>query len=349
MYMAHLATSVWPMTLFRVFTGLGIGGMLAATNAVTAESTSKASRSIAMAWYVIGYPLGGIFGGLAATQWLLVDYTWHAVFLFGAAATAIMIPLVYFLVPETPAFHAARRKPDALQRVNRSLRGLSQPPVSSLPEVVAGPKLKVSDILKKPGLRKVTWLLALGYMFHTLTFYYILKFAVKIVADDGFAGAQAGTILTWANTGGAIGGLLFGYVIKKWDIKGPTIAAQLLGIGAVASFGLGHDTLGQWRFAGFMTMFFLNAAIVGFYASFARGFPAYARGTGTGFVLGVGRFGAAGSPLLAGYLFNWMGNSQLLEVSVIMTFGALASALMVWMVPLRDADLDVEESAKRNG
>jgi MFS family permease len=346
MYMASEATSVWPLTFFRVFTGLGIGGMLAATNAVTAETTSKASRGLAMALYVIGYPLGGIFGGLAATQWLLVDYTWHTVFLFGAVVTAVMIPLVMLLVPETPAFHAARRKPDALNRVNRSLKALSQPTISALPELVtSGPKLKVSDILTMPGLRKVTWLLSLGYMFHTLTFYYILKFAVKIVTDDladnPLIQAQAGTTLTWANVGGAVGGLLFGLLLKKWDIKGPTIVMQILGVAAVAYFGLGHDTIGEWRFAAFMTMFFLNAAIVGFYAAIARGFPAYARGTGTGFVLGVGRFGAAGSPVLAGYLFKWLGNDQLLEVSVIMTIGAIISAAMVWMLPLRDADQDV--------
>jgi MFS family permease len=340
MYLAHLATSVWPLTFFRVFTGLGIGGMLAATNAVTAESTNKASRSLAMSMYVIGYPLGAIFGGLAATQWLMKVYTWHSVFLFGAVVTAVMIPLVMLLVPETPAFHAARRKADALNRINRSLKALSQPAISVLPQVSTGPKLKVSDILSKPGLRKVTWLLALGYMFHTLTFYYILKFAVKIVADDGFA-SSAGTTLTWANVGGAVGGLLFGFLLKKWDIKGPTIAVQLLGVAAVAYFGLGHDTIGEWRFAAFMTMFFLNAAIVGFYAALARGFPAYARATGTGFVLGVGRFGAAGSPVLAGYLFTWLGNDELFGVSVIMTVGAIASAVMVWLLPLRDADQDV--------
>src|SRR6187401_899016 len=50
--------------------GLGIGGMLAATNAVTAESTSKSARSVAMALYVIGYPVGGVIGGLAAQTWL---------------------------------------------------------------------------------------------------------------------------------------------------------------------------------------------------------------------------------------------------------------------------------------
>ncbi len=195
-------------------------------------------------------------------------------------------------------------------------------------------------------------MLALGYMFHTLTFYYILKFAVQIVSDDGFnAPGLAATVLTWANVGGAIGGLLFGFVLKKWDIKGPTIGAMLLGVGAVAYFGLGHDTMGQWRFAGFMTMFFLNAAIVGFYAAFARGFPAYARATGTGFALGVGRFGAAGSPLLAGYLFKWLGtpgvaNDKLLTVSLVMTVGALIGAALILLMPLRDADRDIEEALK---
>src|SRR5688572_29873151 len=135
MYLAHAATSVWPLTLFRFFTGLGIGGMLAATNAVVAESTSSVSRNLAIAIYVIGYPVGGVIGGFAAQEWLLVDHDWRAVFLFGAVVTAIMIPLVMLLVPETPAFHAARRKPDALERVNRSLRKLRKPPIDALPPV----------------------------------------------------------------------------------------------------------------------------------------------------------------------------------------------------------------------
>ena len=114
----------------------------------------------------------------------------------------------------------------------------------------------------------------------------------------------------------------------------------LLGVVAVAWFGLGHSTLGTWRVATFLTMFFLNAAIVGYYAAFARGFPAYARATGTGFVLGVGRLGAAGSPIIAGYLFTVLGNEQLLTVSLIMCLGAIFGAVLVWLVPLRDADAD---------
>ncbi|MBU0555505.1 MAG: MFS transporter [Alphaproteobacteria bacterium] len=347
MYLAHAATGVTVLTLWRFLTGLGIGGMLAATNAVTAESTNKSSRSLAMALYVIGYPIGGVVGGFAAQTWLLVDYDWRAVFLFGAVVTAIMIPLVYFLVPETPAFYAARRPANVIEKVNRSLRALRKRTVEALPPLrTEGPQPKVTDILSKPGLRKVTWLLAFGYMFHTLTFYYILKFAVQIVADSGFSQADAASTLTWANIGGAIGGGLFGFLLKKWDIKGPTIAMMILGVAAVAWFGMGHGDLGAWRVATFLSMFFLNAAIVGFYAAFARGFPAYARATGTGFVLGVGRAGAAGSPIVAGLLFDTLGKGELLTVSLLMSLGSVCAIFMLLWLPMRDGDAVAMAEAK---
>ncbi|MEO6078746.1 MAG: MFS transporter [Steroidobacteraceae bacterium] len=363
MYLAHAAagdqllqfwkwslpSGVWLLIAFRLFTGLGIGGMLASTNAVIAETTSRTSRSLAMSLYVAGYPIGGTIGGYAAQSWLLVDYDWRGVFLFGAVVTAAMIPLVALLVPETPAFHAARGKPDALARINRSLRALMQPAIDALPQIKAGIKPRVMDILTKPGLRKVTWLLALGYLVHTFTFYFVLKFAVQIVSDAGFTQPEAASTLTWANIGGASGGLLFGFMLKKWDIKGPTIVAMLLGVCAVVWFGAGHETLVQWRTATFLQMFFLNAAIVGFYAAFARGFPAYARATGTGFALGIGRFGAASSPIVAGMLFDHLGKQQLLPVSLIMVVGSLIGVVLLLKLPLRDADSDLFETPHTKG
>ena len=324
MYMAHAATGVSNLTIWRFITGLGIGGMLAATNAVTAEASSKEGRSLAMALYVIGYPVGGVIGGFAAQTWLLVDYDWRAVFLFGSVVTALMIPLVMLLVPETPAYFAARRPEGALDKINRSLRALRQPPIEALPDVSpSAPKPKVTDILSDARLRPVTLLLAFGYVFHTITFYYILKFAVQIVADSGFSQPEAASTLTWANIGGAIGGFLFGFLLRKWDIKGPTIVVAVLGSAAVAAFGMGSDTLWGWRIATFLTMFFLNAAIVGYYAAFARGFP-------------------AGSPIIAGFLFTWLGggNQHLFLVSAIMSIGAILGAGLIWLLPMRDPDYE---------
>lgn len=341
MWSAHAAGAVTPLTIWRFITGLGIGGMLAATNAVTAEMTSKAGRSISMSLYVIGYPLGAVIGGIVAQQWLLVAFDWRAVFLFGAVVTAIMIPLVMLLVPETPAFYMATRPSGALEKINKSLRALRLPTADTLPpEVAAADKPKVSDILSRPELRKVTLLLAFGYLFHTITFYYILKWAVQIVADVGYSQPQAASVLTWANVGGAVGGALFGFLMKKWDIKGPTVVMLILASVAVCAFGVAKETLWGWQMSTFLTGFFTNAAIVGFYSAFALGFPAYARATGTGFVLGIGRLGAAGSPILAGVLFGWLGNDQLFLVSSIMGLGSIVAMFLLLMLPMHDADAD---------
>lgn len=342
MYEAHAASALTQLTVWRFLTGIGIGGMLAATNAVVAEISSAASRSIAMALYVIGYPLGGVIGGYIAQTWLLKVYDWRAVFLFGAVVTAALIPLIALLVPETPAYFAARRMPDAVERINRSLRAFGKAPIAELPpQSATSAKPKLTDILTNPRLRPVTLLLAFGYMFHTITFYYILKWAVKIVADAGYTQPEAASTLTFANIGGALGGFLFGFLMKRWKIKGPTVALLVMGVVAVSTFGMGADTLSGWRTIAFVAMFCTNAAIVGYYAAFALGFPAYARATGTGFVLGIGRLGAASSPILAGYLFKALGNDNLLAVSTIMALGSVASAILFLMLPMRDADAEM--------
>lgn len=347
MYMAHAASGINELSIWRFITGLGIGGMLTATNAVTAESSSKAGRSLSMAIYVIGYPLGGVIGGFAAQNWLLVDYDWRAVFMFGAITTALMIPIVMLLVPETPAYLAASRKAGAIERINRSLAAFGKAPITALPAPVEGaPAPKLSDILVNPRLRTVTLLLAFGYMFHAITFYYILKWGVKIVADypPGYAQPAAASVLTYANIGGALGGLVLGFLMKRWSIKLPTVAMLVLAILGVTVFGIGYDSLGAWRAAGFFAMFFGNGAIVGFYSAFAMGFPAYARATGTGFVLGVGRAGAAGSPIIAGFLFKALGNDNLLLVSFLMGLGSLAALVLFLMLPMRDGDAEAAGS-----
>ncbi|WP_374420028.1 MFS transporter [Novosphingobium arvoryzae] len=334
MYMATTSGNLTELGVWRFITGLGIGGMLAAINAVTAELSSLKGRSIAMSLMVIGYPIGATVGGIIAGM-LLKSGDWRLVFEFGAIATVAFIPLVWFLVPETPDYYLTRRPADALARINKSLATLRLPAVDSLPPVTPQvEKPSVFDILK-PGLLRTTMLLTIGYSFHAITFYYILKWSPKIVADFGYSQPEAASVLVWANIGGATGGALFGFLMHRFGIKAPTIAMLLLGAAAVAVFGLGSQTLEGWRLAVFCTGFTTNAAIVGFYSAFAKGFPAHVRATGTGFAIGAGRIGAAGSPILTGVLFQ-QGGMSLLGVSIIMACGSVVAAVMLGMLKLRN-------------
>ncbi|AFA72437.1 putative major facilitator superfamily transporter [Gordonia polyisoprenivorans VH2] len=346
MFLASTADGVAFLVAVRLITGLGIGGMLAAINAVTAETSSAKGRSIAMSAMVVGYPVGAVIGGLVAQHWLLVAFDWRSVFVFGAIVSAVMIPLVLLLVPETPAYYAARRPDDAVRKINRSLKALQLPLIDALPKrVTAAEKPRVLDLLRKPGLRRTTVLLALGYTFHTITFYYVLKWATQIVADLGYSPAQAAGVLTWANVGGAIGCLIFGIAMRWWDIKIPLALSLILGALLVFAFGMGKDTLLGWQVGALLAGMFTNAAMVGYYSAFARCFPAYARATGTGIALGVGRLGAASSPLLAGLMFQVLGDQSLLQVSGIMGLGSLVALVLLFALPMCDADRAMTDEA----
>src|SRR3954465_11231499 len=95
--MIGATTAARPVQLsaWRIFTGLGIGGMLSAINAVVAEFSNKRWRSLCISMMVIGYPLGGTFGGMLASR-LLATHEWRAVFYLGAAGTPPTLPACVF-------------------------------------------------------------------------------------------------------------------------------------------------------------------------------------------------------------------------------------------------------------
>lgn len=336
MFMATTAQSPQALSLWRVITGFGIGGMLAATNAVVFELSNLKSRSFALSMMVIGYPLGAFLGGKVAAV-LLQTHDWRAIFMFGGIMTAISIPLVLLLVPETPAWLVQARPANALERINRALKSFGHPEVDALPELDPGaPKARFTDIFK-PAYRKATVLLSLGYAAHALTFYYILKMAPSIISDPQFAGqhftrSEGANVLAYANLGGALGGATFGWVMHKFGIKRATMGALVLSVLAVIHFGLGQDSLSGWTMAVMITGFTTNAAVVGYYAGFASAYPTTVKATGTGFALTVGRAGAALSPYLSGLLFkNELG---LFNVSLIMAMGSLVGLMLFSMLPL---------------
>ena len=57
------AHDVTTLSIYRLITGLGIGGMLAAINAMAAEYANRKRRPLAVAIMAAGYPIGAVVGG----------------------------------------------------------------------------------------------------------------------------------------------------------------------------------------------------------------------------------------------------------------------------------------------
>jgi len=340
MFGAAQATNVEMLLLSRLVTGLGIGGALAAINAAAAEVSNNRWRSLAMALFVIGYPLGGVLGGLIVKH-LLASGTWRDVFMAGAAATALFIPLVWWLVPESVAFLERSRATDALVRINRILVHFGHAAISELPAANdRSVERSVMDLFR-PGLVATTVLMTFAYFAHMTSFYFILKWVPKIIVDLGFAPTAAAGVLLWVNVGGATGGVIFGLLAARVGLKRLTIVTLIGSCAMMIAFGHGATDIVGLTIRVALAGSFANATVVGLYSLFATVFPTHVRASGTGFAVGVGRGGAVVAPVMAGYLFQ--AGYSLQTVATLMAMGSLAAAVAL-LLHTQPADLDLSYS-----
>lgn len=340
---ATTATDPIILSVWRIFTGVGIGGMLSATNAVVGEFSNKKYRSMCISLMVIGYPLGGGFGGLYASS-LIGAYGWRSVFYLGAAFTALLIPAIYFLVPESVHWLARKQPADALNKVNASLKSLGQSVVSALPVLnMTESKKSVGDIFS-PALRGTTIIVTATYFLHIISFYFLLKWAPQIVSGMGFPDSAAGGVLAYSNLGGAAGGAVFGILTARFGLRPLTMAILALNAVAIVAFGRTSADLSTLTWLAVVVGFFGNAAVSGLYSIVAYAFPTHVRATGTGFVIGVGRGGAVLSPNLAGVMMQ--ANLGLPTVAAIMAVGSLLAAAMLIMLKMGSAQPTLERDRK---
>lgn len=333
MLLASGAKNVYDLSAYRVLTGLGIGGMLAAINAVAAEFSNLKWRKVSMALMVIGYPLGAVIGG-SVSQVLLTGGEWRDVFEFGAIATVVFVPLVWFLIPESVDYLAQNRPAGAIERINSTLQRFGHATIAALPALSADKaKQSVLDVFS-PALIRTTTLVTMAYSFHVVTFYFILKWVPKIVTDMGFEPSQAAGVLVFANIGGAIGGAVFGLFAQRFGLKIPTICVLVMSSILVVWFGSGQADLQQMKLVVLTVGLFTNAAIVGLYSIFAQAFPTHVRATGTGVAIGAGRGFSWLAPILAGFLFQWGFGLQ--GVAMLMAIGSLLSAFCLWRLKFHE-------------
>jgi benzoate transport len=342
MWMASTVKGLIDLSIWRVITGLGIGGMLAAINAVAAEFSNAKRRHLCVSIMAIGYPIGAVLGGLVVAR-LLKANDWRIVFHFGAIITAAFIPLVYFFIPESVHWLTRKQPNGALETVNRTLRRMGHAAVAALPVISAEVRKRSMADIFGPGLIAITVLVTLAYFCHITTFYFIIKWVPKIVVDLGFAPATAAGVLVWVNVGGATGGAVLGLLAMRYSVKQLTIGVMILATVAVTVFGRTPPDLERLSLICSMAGFFTNAAIVGLYAIFAQAFPTHVRASGTGFAVGMGRGGSVLSPIVAGFLFK--GGFELPTVAIMMSFGSLVAAALLMKVTLRPVQSEAEMNA----
>lgn len=330
MLMAAFAHTVFELALWRVLTGMGMGALIPINATLPVEYSNKAGRRVALAIMSIGFPLGGTLGGFAAAT-LMYYFTWHTVFLSGAAFSGILFFTSLFLLPEPPAFLLSKRPPNALNRLNDYLRRCGHTPLDELPPTddQAPPQPAPYRAIFSKTMWKATVSIAMANFLCLMTVYYVLSWMPQLVADLGYSSSFATMVSSTAAMAGIAGVLAYGIFTKKMSLR---TLAGLNAIGlTVATCIFGLSSFQPWlllSLAGILGIF-LYGGNLALYGVIVDTFTPATRATGVGFALGMGRVAGAISPALAGQLF-FIGLDRS-GVSVILSLCAIGSAALIFM------------------
>lgn len=304
--LSSLAGDMAQLAALRGLTGLGIGGMLASLNVLTAEFATDRWRSSAISLQATGYPIGATLGGIAAAG-LIASFGWRSVFVFGGVCSAVMIPVVHRWLPESGAFLASRAPATAARR-----------PVSVLMQLLS------------PELRLPTLLLWLAFLFLMFGLYFVLSWTPRMLVKSGLteqAGITGGVLM---NLGGIVGGAGFAWIATTNRARSVTLLYMIAFAGFTALFGaVASVPIAALTTASVLGVF-LFGAMVGLYVLAPSIYPAEVRTTGMGWALGAGRVGAIVSPTFAGYLVDrgWPPSDLYYLFSVAIVAAALTTYAM---------------------
>jgi MFS family permease len=301
MIAAGFSADRFELMAYRLATGLGVGGMMPVLNTMVAEVSSVRHRNVAITLQAAGYPAGGLAAALLGSI-LLESHGWRLLLQSASVPATIGLLAVVLFLPESVSFLLSNRPPDALSRVNSTLRTLGKPPLAVLP---VRPGLHHNSGLRallSGGYTKVLALFAFATFLTQFSFYFFLSWLPTVLQPHLAVGASTSGGSIALNLGGIVGDLIFGVASLR-------VRSRTLALGSLAISFLSISLLGQVMEAQVVAMGVvlvagaaLFAAMAGIYATAPEIFPAFVRASGTGFAFSLGRLGGALSPVIGAYV-----------------------------------------------
>src|ERR1700681_4420074 len=335
------------LLMIRFLTGLGLGGAMPNTIAMTSEFSPHRRRATMVMIMFCGFSLGAAVGGLLAAA-LIPQFGWRSVFVVGGVAPLPLVPILALRLPESVRFLALTGR--ANERVAQLL-GFISPRASFAPAtqfVVHEPGLAGIPVLHlfKSGRTPVTLLLWVVFFMSLLDLYFLSNWLPTVLNDLGASVSSAAAIGSMLQVGGVVGTFALGSIIDRFSFRALALV-YFIAVFAVGAIGqLGHSAI----FVS-MAIFAAGFCIVGGQIAanaLAAGFyPTAVRATGVGWALGIGRVGSIVGPLVGGALLiaRWSTEAVFMAAATAALCAALAAFSLGRMAGMGGSGKDAEEAA----
>jgi len=293
------------MALLRLLTGLGMGAAMPNATTLLSEYVPEHRRGFLVAVMFTGFNLGSAMVGFAAAA-LIPAFGWKSVLVMGGALPLVLLPMLFFWLPESARFMVARGY--AADKIGKVLAKVSQTPLAGVTQYASGEApvgtRQPLAVLFQQGFRLRTLTLWVTYFMGLLVIYLTTSWLPTMMKDAGMSVDRAANVTAMFQLGGTVGALLVGWLMGRLNPNRVIAGAYLLG--AVALVVMGLSGLLSASIVGLVVAvgFCLSGAQTGL-NGFAPGcYPTVARATGVSWMLGIGRLGSILGSSIGGVLLS---------------------------------------------
>ena len=283
------------LLLYRVLTGIGLGGVMPCFLGLGVEAMPPKARVAMTPVLYACFPLGGVAGAWISAP-LIAAFGWRGVFAFAAAAL-IIAGLLVAVLPVTPDRTASR---DRSGSVAVLLQGNSA------------------------GITLPLWGL---FLLATPGVYLLVLWMPPLLQLLGISPAQTSVLVGFLNIGALFVSLAGGWMLLHFGrlrLIAPVLLLGALGLSAIAAV--------YRDFPALVAVSILTGAALGGSMSLlvsiaATAYPTAIRATGIGYAIGIGRLGQMSAPIPIGMLLS-------AGVSPQLTLAACGVPTMCSLIPL---------------
>jgi AAHS family 4-hydroxybenzoate transporter-like MFS transporter len=332
------AQNIEQLLWLRFIGGIGMGCIIPNATALVGEFSPKTKRVTLMMCITVGFTAGAALGGFVAA-WLIPQFGWQSVFIFGGAVPLVIAVAMLWGLPESLQFLAVRKAGrDQLARWLKQLEPSLR--IDHATQFTANETAKSGVPLVhlfRDGRAAFTVLLWIVNFMNILMLYTLSNWLPTLVTGMGYETRTAVLVGTTLQVGGTIGTFGLAWLISRRGFS--PMLTLTFGVAAVSIAFIGHPGISLALL--FAIVFVAGWCVVGgqpgINALSATFYPTYLRSTGVGAGLGVGRIGAIVGPYVTGELLaqQWS-TQQLFWAASVPAAIAMVAMLALWAVLKRD-------------
>ncbi|MGP4014764.1 MFS transporter [Saccharopolyspora sp. 5N708] len=322
------STGVTELVVLRLITGMGLGAAAPSAIALTAEYSPKRFRASFVLAIYCGFSLGFVVAGLVS-GWLIPVHGWRSVFLVGALAPLVLVPIMVKFLPESLTFLIGRggnpgRAYRYCCRIDRSLPRDARPEFAVTEQAAAG-RVKARELLSREWVLG-TLLLWLVFAINLGEFYALQSWLPTIMTDLDYPLTTVVTATTLTTVGGIVIAFLVGPAMDRLGAYGSLGILYLAGTVFLVIMALAFNSP-LWVLL--LSAFLIGCSVSGGQKSLialaAMFYPAAVRSTGVGWALGIGRVGGIIGPLVVGaaWTAGWSASALFYAQAVPMLISAI--------------------------